>query len=297
MHLIVLLVIKSCIIVINIGRCSSYLHLPSRKLKMSNVQIIDDFGPGSQTSTEKTMSSREIAELTGKQHKHVLTDCDILNEHYRQMGLAEISAGVYFHPNTGKQEHREFQLTRMQSMDLMTGYSIPLRIKVNRRWEELEKSKFSIEDLTSDPKKSLVVISGLLQKLGEEQEQKLLAYEKLEFANKTIQDQEPKVLLANSVSASATTILVREMAVILKQNGHDTGEKRLYQYLRENGYLIKREGKDYNMPTQKSINLGLFFVHERTITDSKGPSIKKTPYVTGKGQEYFVNKFLSKITA
>jgi len=86
-----------------------------------------------------TMSSREIASLTGKQHKHVLEDCDELNESYRKMELAEISADYY--KDTKNREQREYRLTRMQCFDLMTGYSRELRIKVNRRWEELEKKE------------------------------------------------------------------------------------------------------------------------------------------------------------
>lgn len=82
----------------------------------------------------QTMSSREIAELTGKLHKNVLADCDLLNSTYNQMGMAEISAVKYLAENG--QEYREYQLTKMQTFDLMTGYNIELRIKVNRRWEQ-----------------------------------------------------------------------------------------------------------------------------------------------------------------
>jgi phage regulator Rha-like protein len=92
-------------------------------------------------ATEPTMSSREIAELTGKRHDNVLADCDKLNENYKEMTLPEISVGVYTHSNTGNQKHRELLLTKMQTFDLLTGYSAPLRIKVNRRWEELEKKE------------------------------------------------------------------------------------------------------------------------------------------------------------
>lgn len=83
-----------------------------------------------------TMSSREIAELTGKQHKHVLVDCEKLNESYANMGLAEISADLY--KDAYGREQKCYSLTRMQTFDLMTGYNVELRIKVNRRWEELE---------------------------------------------------------------------------------------------------------------------------------------------------------------
>ena len=105
----------------------------------------------------------------------------------------------------------------------------------------------------------------------------------------------PKEIFADSVSASEDTILVSELAKILKANGFDTGEKRLYQYLRENGYLIKRKGTDYNIPTQRSMELGLFVIKETAINRSNGRiSVSKTPKVTGKGQQYFINKLLAK---
>lgn len=110
--------------------------------------------------------------------------------------------------------------------------------------------------------------------------------------NNKLEQQEPKVLFANSVEASTTTILVGQLAKILKQNGIDIGQNRLFEWLRENGYLINRKGTDYNMPTQKSMDLGLFKVKETSIGHSDGHvTISSTPKVTGKGQLYFVNKF------
>ena len=91
------------------------------------------------TGDEVKMSSREIAELTGKQHRNVMRDCDKLNEHYETIGMLKIEQGYYTHENTGNQQHRECLLTKMQTLDLITGYNVELRIKVNRRWEELEK--------------------------------------------------------------------------------------------------------------------------------------------------------------
>lgn len=112
-------------------------------------------------------------------------------------------------------------------------------------------------------------------------------------AEMLIQQQQPKVLFADSVAASQTSILVRELAKLLKQNSVDIGEKRLYVWLRENGYLIKRLGTDYNTPTQRSMNLGLFEIKETPINHNSGLiSISKTTKVTGKGQIYFINKFL-----
>lgn len=105
----------------------------------------------------------------------------------------------------------------------------------------------------------------------------------------------PKGIFADSVSASDTTILIGELAKIIKQNGTDMGQNRLFQWLRDKKYLIGRKGTDYNMPTQKAMKLGLFTIKETTINHSDGHvSISKTPKVTGKGQVYFVNKFLRK---
>lgn len=107
-----------------------------------------------------------------------------------------------------------------------------------------------------------------------------------------IEQMKPKALFADSVSASKTTVLVGELAKILRGNGVDIGTNRLFKWLRKYGYLIKRRGSDYNMPTQKSMNLGLFKVHERVITSVNNTRIVRTPKVTGKGQQYFINKFL-----
>ncbi|GIM52000.1 oxidoreductase [Capnocytophaga cynodegmi] len=228
----------------------------------------------------QTMSSREIAELTGKRHDNVLRDCDKLNEHYENLALPKIEEGYYIHPSTGNQQHREFRLTKLQTFDLMTGYNTELRIKVNRRWAELEaKEQNQIPQSFSEALK--------------------LAYEqslKIEEQQKQLQIQAPKVIFADAVSTSKTSILVGEMAKILKQNGIDIGQNRFFEWLRNNGYLITRNGSDFNMPTQKSMDLGLFEIKETSITHSDGHiSVNKTPKVTGKGQVYFVNKFLKKV--
>lgn len=118
---------------------------------------------------------------------------------------------------------------------------------------------------------------------------------RLELQKKVEQDK-PKTLFADAVSASSTSILIGELAKILKQNGVDTGEKRLFAWLRNNGFLVKRKGTDYNAPTQKSMELGLFEVKETAITHSDGHvTVNKTTKVTGKGQQYFIEKFLVEV--
>ena len=116
--------------------------------------------------------------------------------------------------------------------------------------------------------------------------------------NKELEDKmkedKPKVLFADAVATSQSSILVGDLAKILKQNGIETGQKRLFSKLRDEGYLIKQNGMSYNMPTQKSMELELFEIKETAVTHSDGHiSINKTVKVTGKGQQYFINLFLN----
>lgn len=117
--------------------------------------------------------------------------------------------------------------------------------------------------------------------------------EKRKALESKVQADAPKVLFADSVAASGSTVLVGELAKIMRQNGVDMGERRLFRWMRDNGYLIKRNGTDYNMPTQASMEQGLFRIKETVINHSDGhTSVSKTPKVTGKGQTFFLNKFL-----
>ena len=121
----------------------------------------------------------------------------------------------------------------------------------------------------------------------------LVAQRTIASKNLEIEQMQPKALFADAVAASGNTILVGELAKIIRQNGTDIGEKRLFAWLRDNGYLIRRNGTDYNMPTQKSMELGLMRVKETVITHSDGhTTVSKTTKITGKGQQYFINKFV-----
>nr|DAY24654.1 MAG TPA: KilAC domain protein [Caudoviricetes sp.] len=122
----------------------------------------------------------------------------------------------------------------------------------------------------------------------------LMADKKVHQLEAKIEADRPKVLFAEAVSASHSSILVGELAKLLKQNGVDMGANRLFNWLRAHGYLIKRNGRDRNMPTQKSVEMGLIRVKETSITHADGHiTVSKTPLVTGKGQQYFINKFLN----
>lgn len=143
-----------------------------------------------------------------------------------------------------------------------------------------------IEEVLSDPD----TIIKLATTLKEEQAKRREVEAKLEKAK-------PKMIFADAVSASEQTILIGELAKLIKQNGHDIGQKRLFQWMRDNGYLIKRNGADYNVPTQRAMEMGLFRIKESTIVKPDGStSINKTTKVTGKGQQYFINKFLGNQT-
>lgn len=114
----------------------------------------------------------------------------------------------------------------------------------------------------------------------------------LEHKDEIIAEMKPKAIFADAVAASHTSILIGELAKLIKQNGVDIGATRLFAWLRENGYLISRKGTEWNLPTQRSMEMGLFEIKETTIAHTDHTSISKTPKVTGKGQQYFINKFL-----
>lgn len=121
-----------------------------------------------------------------------------------------------------------------------------------------------------------------------------IADKKIKRLETQIEEDRPRVLFAGAVETSKSSILIGELAKILKQNGINIGQNRLFEWMRQNGYLIRRNGSDYNMPTQRAMEMGLFEIKETSIVHADGhTSISKTPKVTGKGQVYFVDLFLS----
>lgn len=121
----------------------------------------------------------------------------------------------------------------------------------------------------------------------------LLADKKISKLEAQVEADKPKVLFANAVSASQTSILIGDFAKLLRQNGRNIGQNRLFTWLRDNGFLISRKGNSWNMPTQRSMDMGLFEIKETTISHADGHiTISKTPKITGKGQVYFMEKLL-----
>ena len=136
----------------------------------------------------------------------------------------------------------------------------------------------------------------LATQLKAEQEQRRRLETTVAAQNKQMEQDKPKVLFADSVAASRSSILIGELAKLIKQNGVDMGQRRLFAWMRENGYLIKRCGSEYNLPTQRSMERGLMEIKETSVIHSGYTTISKTPKVTGKGQVYFINLLVGQRT-
>lgn len=151
-------------------------------------------------------------------------------------------------------------------------------IQRNEKGKQARQYFIEVEKQWNSPER--VIARGLIES------QKMI-----ENLNQQVIEMRPKALFADAVSTSKESILIGQLAKLIKQNGYEIGQNRLFQWLRENGYLIKG-GSRYNQPTQKAMDLGLFEVKERTVTNPDGSiRITLTTKVTGKGQIYFVNKF------
>ncbi|MFL8675187.1 phage regulatory protein/antirepressor Ant [Clostridioides sp. GD02404] len=253
---------------------------------MNNLRIINQ-------NNQFLVESREVAELIEKKHDNLLRDIrgykKILEDSSNLKSQDFFIESTYI--NTQNKIQPCYLLTK-KGCDMvankMTGEKgiIFTAIYVTK-FEEMEqelKEQLKCSYMIDDP------IERAKCWIKEQEESQSLIKKK----DNIIQLQQPKVLFADSVASSNDSILVGELAKLLKQNGIDTGEKRLFTWLRDNGYLIKRKGEDYNTPTQKSVNLGVIETKEGTRVHPNGyVSVTKTPKITGKGQVYFINKFKS----
>lgn len=227
------------------------------------------------------VSSRQIADDFEKEHRNIIRDI----ESYRDVLKNE----QMFFQDTYKDSYNRNQKMYLMNRDgfsiLVMGFTgqkaLEWKLKYIEAFNKMEK--MLIEKAPSyqiaDP------IERAKAWIQEQEEKKALEGH--------IEELKPKALFADSVTASKTSILVGDLAKLIKQNGHEIGQNRLFDILRKNGFLIRQKGTSYNMPTQKSMDLELFEIKETVVTHSDGhTTINKTPKVTGKGQVYFVNKFL-----
>ncbi|MDS6285731.1 phage regulatory protein/antirepressor Ant [Clostridioides difficile] len=252
-----------------------------------------------QLNNKNTITTLEIADMLEIRHWEVLRKLegtektkgiiDILNDN-------NFVVVDYFIKSTyldSKNESRPcYNVTKLGCDFLANKFTgekgIIFTAKYVRRFNEMERVLKE-----QQPKLPTTYKEALQQLLIEVEEKEQLQLENQE-KDKVIQLQQPKVLFADAVSASNNSILIGELAKLIKQNGVDIGQNRLFAWMRENGYLIKRKGEDYNIPTQKSMNLRIMEVKKRVINNPDGSTkVTRTVKITGKGQVYFVNKFKS----
>ncbi len=197
-------------------------------------------------------------------------------------------------------ERRKLDLPRQGETWFITEsglYTVVLRsdkpaAKKFRKWVTSEvlpsirkHGMYAVDELLNDPDLAIKAFTALKE---EKEHNKVLQAEN--------ERMRPKEVFADAVATSHTSILIGDLAKLLKQNGVDIGQKRFFSWMRDNGYLIKRQGSDWNMPTQRSMEMGLFEVKESTVNNPDGSvRINRTTKVTGKGQQYFINKFLGKV--
>lgn len=228
---------------------------------------------------EPVVSSRQIAESFGKEHKHVL---DAVKNLVAENSAAKSMFHLSSFENRGK-KYPMYLMNRDGFSLLAMGFTgkeaVQWKLKYIAAFNAMEKQLAQRPPLS----RSELMAQALIA-----------AHDELEHKNAQIEEMTPKAVFADAVRASKSSILIGELAKILRQNGVEMGQNRLFEWLRRNGYLISRAGSDRNMPTQRAVEMGLLEIKETTICHSDGhTSISKTPKVTGKGQIYFVNKLTS----
>lgn len=240
----------------------------------------------SMQSGEPVASSRQIAENFEKRHDHVMRDIDAIKKDVPNFGEMFFETTA---PDSYGREQRAYLMNRDGFTLLAMGFTgkaaLEWKLKYIAAFNEMEKKLAEQPKLT----RSQLLATALIA-----------AHEELEEKDKRIklltadtERMKPKEIFSDAVSTSQNSILVGELAKLLKQNGIEIGEKRLYAWMRENGYLIKRKGADWNKPTQRSMEMKLFTIKETVICHSDGhTSVNTTTKVTGIGQVYFVNLFL-----
>lgn len=221
------------------------------------------------TTDRPTVSARDLHEFL-----EVKTPYDKWFPRMCEYGFSEdMDFSTFLSESTGGRPAQDAQLTIEMAKEICM-------LQRNERGKQARQYFIQLEKDWNSPEK---VMARALQ----------IADQKLHMLEAQIEKDRPKVLFADAVATAHTSILIGELAKLLKQNGVDMGQNRLFDWMRKHGYLIARKGTDYNMPTQKSMELGLMEIKETSISHADGHvSISKTPKITGKGQQYFIGKFL-----
>lgn len=225
---------------------------------------------------QTTMSSREIAEYTGKTHDNVLKAIRAMEDAWVRITGVKFNASEY-KDSTGRKLPM-YELSKTETLYVATKFNDEARAKLIIRWEELELKAQKI----ALPQSYSEALRELADKAEENERLKIEAKENA-----------PKILFTEAVIGSKNSCMVGELAKLITQNGYTIGQNRLFVWLRDNGYMGKR-GENYNMPLQQYVEQGLFELKKGTRSGNDGVMYTTiTPKVTGKGQVYFVNKFLS----
>lgn len=221
------------------------------------------------TTDRPTVSARDLHEFL-----EVKTPYDKWFPRMCEYGFSEdMDFSTFLSESTGGRPAQDAQLTIEMAKEICM-------LQRNERGKQARQYFIQLEKDWNSPEK---VMARALQ----------IADQKLHMLEAQVEKDRPKVLFADAVATAHTSILIGELAKLLKQNGVDMGQNRLFDWMRKHGYLIARKGTDYNMPTQKSMELGLMEIKETSISHADGHvSISKTPKITGKGQQYFIGKFL-----
>ena len=241
--------------------------------------------------------SLTVAEVFEKTHDKVLRDIRELGCS-KEFSLTNFGESTY--TNERGREYTKYFISEQGFTLLVMGYTGQKAMEFKERYiAEFHRMREELSKPRMLTRLELIELARESELARIEAEKKLLESERKNSEYQAaLQEQAPKVLFAEAITTSRTSILVRELATILKQNGVDMGQNRLFEELRKRGYLIKRHGTDWNMPTQRSMELGLFEIKETPILHSDGKStLSKTPKVTGKGQVYFVNLFKKQFPA
>lgn len=233
--------------------------------------------------SRKTMSSLEIARLTGKDHAHVMRDIRNMEPAWEKISQSKFGLASY--KDAQGKDRPCYELTKTECLYVATKFNDEARAKLVIRWEELETGKatpaYQLPQSYADALRELA---------GKVEENERLALENKHQAE-VIEEQKPKVVFADAIVGSQSSCLIGELAKIITQNGYKIGQNRLFEWLRNNHFL-GTTGEFYNIPNQKYVEQGLFEIKKTSHSENGVMKTTSTPKVTGKGQQYFVNLFL-----
>lgn len=237
----------------------------------------------------KGASLRTLTDKAGEPWFVAKDVCDILGHSNVSMALDRLD----------DDERSKFNLGRQGETNIVNEAGLYVLVLGSRKPEAHEFKRWVTHEVLPSIRKHGGYMAGQERMTPEQMALASMRWlqSKVDEQAKQLKAQEGKVLFANAVETARTSILVGDFAKILKSNGIDIGQRRLFAWLREHGWLIKAKGSSWNMPTQKAMDLHLFEIKETTISHSDGhTTINKTPKMTGKGQTYFAKLFLAKPT-